>query len=259
MAINLKSRREIDLMRQAGSIVADVLLQLKEIAQPGMSTAELNEVALKMTEEADALALFKGVKSPYAKMLFPGAICTSLNEQVVHGIPSESVKLKQGDLLSIDFGIKLNGYCADSAVTFGIGKISALRRKLIDVTEESLRIAISEVRPAVKWSSVASKMQSYVEAAEFSVVTEFVGHGIGREMHEEPKVPNFVSAELLKEDIVLEEGMVLAIEPMINIGTAATKTLKDGWTVVTKDGRSSAHFEHTIAITKDGCEVLTVK
>ena len=259
MAINLKSHREIELMRKAGLVVANVLSKLKELAKPGESTGYLNEVALEMTERAFAKALFKGVTSPYAEMPFPGAICASVNEQVVHGIPSDTVRLKDGDILSIDFGISLNGYCADAAITVGIGQISASKIRLIDVTREALEIAVAESKPSIKWSYVASRIQQYVEAAGFSVVTEFVGHGIGREMHEEPKVPNFVSEELLADDIILQEGMVLAVEPMVNMGAEAVRILDDGWTVVTKDGKSSAHFEHTIAITKNGCEVLTVR
>ncbi len=244
-------------MRKAGCVVADVLLKLKEIARPGVTTGMLNSVALQMTADAKAEALFKGVRSPYAKSPFPGAICTSINEQIVHGIPSERVKLKEGDILSIDFGIRLDGYCADAAITVGIGEISESKRKLMDVTKHTLEIAITNASPTVKWSKIAAQMQSYAEAAGFSVVKEFVGHGIGRQMHEDPKVPNFVSNELLNDDILLTEGMVLAVEPMINAGIDSTLTLKDGWTVVTKDGKCSAHFEHTIAITGKGCEVLT--
>ncbi|TSA54395.1 MAG: type I methionyl aminopeptidase [Planctomycetaceae bacterium] len=258
MAITLRSHREIELMRKAGAVVADVLLKLKEIAEPGMTTARLDSVALQMTADAGAEALFKGVRSPVARIPFPGAICASINEQVVHGIPSEDTKLKNGDILSIDFGAKLNGYCGDAAVTIAIGEISENRRKLMDVTKRVLNIAIEKSAPAVRWSQVAAEMQRYAESAGFSVVKDFVGHGIGRKMHEEPRVPNFVSDELLTNDIILAEGMVLAVEPMINTGTSAVRTLKNGWTVVTRDGKSSAHFEHTIVILKNGCEVLTI-
>jgi len=245
-------------MRKAGAVVADVLLKLKEIAEPGMTTAWLDSVALQMTADAGAEALFKGVRSPVARIPFPGAICASINEQVVHGIPSEDTKLKNGDILSIDFGARLNGYCGDAAVTIAIGEISENRRKLMDVTKRVLNIAIEKSAPAVRWSQVAAEMQRYAESAGFSVVKDFVGHGIGRKMHEEPRVPNFVSDELLTNDIILAEGMVLAVEPMINTGTSAVRTLKNGWTVVTRDGKSSAHFEHTIVILKNGCEVLTI-
>ena len=258
MAITLRSRREIELMRKAGAVVADVLLKLKEIAEPGKTTAWLNNIALQMTADAGAEALFKGVRSPVAKIPFPGAICASINEQVVHGIPSEDTKLKNGDILSIDFGVRLDGYCADSAVTIAVGGISERKRKLMDVTKRVLDIAIGKSAPAVRWSQVAAEMQRCAESAGFSVVKDFVGHGIGRKMHEEPRVPNFVSDDLLANDIVLAEGMVLAVEPMVNAGSSAVRTLRNGWTVVTRDGKPSAHFEHTIVIVKDGCEVLTI-
>jgi methionyl aminopeptidase len=246
-------------MRQAGAVVADVLSQLQKIAKPGMTTAYLDGIALRMTADAGAEALFKGVRSPQARMPFPGAICASINEQVVHGVPSESVVLREGDILSIDFGVRLNGYCGDAAVTVPIGRISEENQRLTDVTREVLKIAVDRMRPGVRWSDVARKMQRYAESAGFSVVRDFVGHGIGTKMHEDPKVPNFVSDELLADDILLAEGMVLAVEPMINAGGYAVRTLGNGWTVVTKDGKYSAHFEHTIAVTKGGGEVLTTE
>jgi len=257
MAITLRSRREIELMRKAGAVVADVLSKLKELAVPGVTTGQLDAVASRMTAEAGAAALFKGVRNPLSRILFPGVVCASVNEQVVHGIPSDNVVLKDGDILSIDFGVRLNGYCADAAVTTGIGKISDEKCRLIEATADILNIAVTEAAPAVKWSQIAARMQDYAESAGFSVVRDFVGHGIGKEMHEEPRVPNFVSDELLTNDIVLAEGMVIAVEPMINAGSAAVRTLQNGWTVVTKDGKCSAHFEHTIAITENGCEILT--
>jgi methionyl aminopeptidase len=178
---------------------------------------------------------------------------------VVHGIPSENVVLREGDILSIDFGVRLNGYCGDAAVTAPIGQVAAEHRKLMDVTRETLEIAVARMRPGVRWSEIAGRMQRHAEGAGFSVVRDFVGHGIGTKMHEDPKVPNFVSDELLAEDILLAEGMILAVEPMINAGGYAVRTLGNGWTVVTKDGRYSAHFEHTIAVVKGGCEVLTIE
>jgi methionyl aminopeptidase len=259
MAITLRSRREIDLMRKAGAVVARVLLKLKEIAEPGMTTAWLDRVAMQMTADAGAEALFKGVRSPVAKIPFPGAICASVNEQVVHGIPSNDTKLRNGDILSIDFGVRLDGYCADAAITIAIGEISKDRCRLMDVTKQVLDIAIEKSTADLRWSQVAVEMQRYAESAGFSVVKDFVGHGIGKKMHEDPRVPNFVSDELLAHDIILAEGLVLAVEPMINAGTSAVRTLKNGWTVVTRDGKSSAHFEHTIVILKNGCEVLTIE
>lgn len=259
MAIILRSRREIELMRRASIIVVDVLSKLQKFAKPGVTTAQLDSAALKMTADAGAQALFKGVRSPYARIPFPGAICTSVNEQVVHGIPSENTKLAEGDILSIDFGVKLDGYCGDAAVTIAIGEVSESKSRLIDVTRQVLDIAVATVAPAVKWSQVAAKMQDYAESAGFSVVKDFVGHGIGRKMHEEPRLPNFVSDDLLANDILLAEGMVLAVEPMINAGNSAVRTLKNGWTVVTRDNKCSAHFEHTIVVVENGCEVLTRK
>ena len=259
MAITLRSRREIELIKKAGSVVAEVLLKLKDSAVPQVSTAELNRIAEDMTRQFGATALFKGVENPYGRKAFPAAICASLNQQVVHGIPSEKVKLKDGDILSIDFGVKLDGYCADAAVTLAIGRIDDGKQRLVDVTKEMLDIAIQHSKAGAKWSEIADRMQKCAESAGFSVVTEFVGHGIGTEMHEEPKVPNFVSDELLKHDILLQKGMILAVEPMVNMGTKNVVTLNDGWTVVTRDGKPSAHFEHTIAITENGCEVLTIK
>ncbi len=258
MAITLKSRREIELMRKAGAVVASVLSKLQEIAEPGVSTGELNRIALDMSADAGAEPLFKGVRNPAARAPFPGAICSSVNEQVVHGIPSDKVKLKEGDILSIDFGVRLNGYCGDAAITIGIGEVLQERRKLMEVTKEALQIAIAKAAPAVKWSRIAAEIQNCVESAGFSVVRDFVGHGIGRRMHEEPRVPNFVSDELLADDIILTEGMALAVEPMVNAGRSGVRALKDGWTVITRDGKCSAHFEHTIVIVKNGCEVLTI-
>lgn len=258
MPITLRSRREIELMRRAGAVVANVLSKLKEVAEPEMTTARLDDIALQMTVDAGAEALFKGVRSPMSNTPFPGAICASINEQVVHGIPSENTRLRDGDILSVDFGVRLNGYCGDAAVTIAVGDVSEDKRKLMDVTKHVLDIAIKQSKPSVRWSQIAAEMQQYAESAGFSVVRDFVGHGIGREMHEEPKVPNFVSNELLADDIALTEGMVLAVEPMINVGSTAVRTLKNGWTVVTRDGKCSAHFEHTIVILEDGCEVLTL-
>ena len=257
MAITLRSSREIAMLRRSGAVVAEVLSKVQDFARPGTSTSRLNELAIEISAGAGGKPLFTGVKSPYAKRPFPGAICASINEQVVHGIPSKKIKLKDGDILSVDFGVKLAGYCSDAAVTFGIGKISADKQKLMDVTKRLLDITIARSAPGLKWSEIAARMEACAKRAGFSIVTDFVGHGIGTAMHEDPKIPNFVSEELVKNDIILREGMILAVEPMVNMGTSAVRTLRDGWTVVTKDGKCSAHFEHTIAIVKSGCEVLT--
>ncbi|OQY07982.1 MAG: type I methionyl aminopeptidase [Planctomycetales bacterium 4572_13] len=257
MPITLRSRREIEMLRRAGLLVAKVLSKLKEEAKPGISTAELDETAMQMTRQAGAIALFKGVPCPYMDKPFPGGICASVNEQLVHGIPSKKVILKEGDILSVDFGVKLNGYCGDSAMTVGIGQIAPDRKKLLVITQRLLAIAIEQMAPGVKWSLIAGMMEAAAKDAGFSIVKDYVGHGIGTEMHEDPKVPNFVSRELLRDDIVLTEGMILAVEPMVNMGKSGVRTLPDGWTVVTKDKKCSAHFEHTIAVVAGGCEVLT--
>lgn len=245
------------MLRNAGTVVANVLSKLKEYAKPGVSTAELDVLALNMTHQAGAIALFKGVPCPYMNRPFPGAICASINEQLVHGIPSREVILKEGDILSVDFGVKLNGYCGDSAVTIGIGKISPERQKLLDVTKRLLDIAIENMAPGIRWSTIAGMMEETALKAGFSIVKEYVGHGIGTEMHEDPKVPNFVSRELIQNDIILKKGMILAVEPMVNMGKASVKTLSDGWTVITRDKKCSAHFEHTIAVVEGGCDILT--
>lgn len=227
------------------------------MAQPGVSTAQLNAVAEQMTRQAGAVALFKGVPCPQGGKPFPGAICASLNEQLVHGIPSDKVVLRDGDVLSVDFGVRLDGYCADAAFTVGVGRIEPDKQRLIDTTKAMLDIALAMMAPGVRWSQIAGQMERRCKDAGFSVVRDYVGHGIGVEMHEEPKVPNFVNAELLANDIVLKEGMVLAVEPMVNMGKSAVRTLSDGWTVVTADRKCSAHWEHTIAVVAGGCRALT--
>ena len=246
-------------MRNAGVVVARVLSKLQKTAKPGISTGRLDAIASEMSIEAGAEMLFKGVRNPNAKIPFPGAICTSINEQIVHGIPSDDTILKEGDIISIDFGVRLKGYCADSAVTVAIGQVAEDRNKLVEATRRTLQVAIDNVAPGLKWSSIARKMQKYAESQGFYVVRDFVGHGIGTQMHAEPRVPNFVDDGVQADDFVLEEGMILDVEPMVNAGTWKARTLEDGWTVVTKDGKCSAHFEHTIAILKNGCEVLTIE
>ena len=257
MAITLRSRREIELMRKAGAVVADVLSKLQEYAKPGVTTGWLDKMASQMAADAGAQPLFKGVCSPYARTPFPGVICASINNEVVHGIPSDSLVLKQGDILSIDFGVKIEGYCADAAVTMGIGEITDNKLRLIEVTKHVLDIAVEKSAPGVKWSQVAAEMQNYAESAGFSVVKDFVGHGIGKQMHEETKVPNFVSRQFAARDFVLRAGLVIAVEPMVAMGTHDVMVLSDGWTVVTADGLPAAHFEHTLAITDSGVRILT--
>lgn len=256
MAIKLKSAREIELMRRAGQVVGRVLKRLGEMVAAGVTTAELDAEAARIAAEMGAENLFKGVPGRGRAGPFPGSICASINEQVVHGIPSDRA-IREGDLVSIDYGARVDGYCGDAAATFVAGRVPAAKKELVAVTRRALAIAIEMARPGVLWSAVARRMQDYVEGEGFAVVREFVGHGIGKEMHEDPKVPNFVSRELLRHDIRLEQGLVFAVEPMVNTDSPAVVVADDGWTVVTRDGKPSAHFEHTLAITADGVEVLT--
>jgi len=244
-------------MRSAGRLVRQVLTRLGEMIAPGVTTEELDVEAERMCRAGGAEPLFKGVPGRGKAGPFPGSICCSLNGEVVHGIPSPTRSISDGDIVSVDFGVLLDGWCGDAAETFICGQGSDDVRRLLDVTRQSLAIAVEMVRPEMTWSTVAAAMQGYVEAEGFSVVREFVGHGIGCEMWEEPKIPNYVSPELRARDIVLVEGMVLAIEPMVNLGGYEVRMARDGWTVLTADGSPSAHFEHMLAVTRSGADVLT--
>lgn len=254
--IRLKSPEEIAKMREAGKLVARALALVRELAKPGVSTAELDRAVEEFFHSMGAEPLFKGVKGGPGRPPFPGVICASVNEQVVHGIPGE-YRLREGDILSVDTGCRLGGWCADAAVTLPIGRISPQDQKLIDVTRNTLELAIRELGRCRHWSQVARKMENYVRRHGFYVVEQFVGHGIGQQMHEEPQVPNYVSPALRRHDFRLTPGLVLAIEPMVNAGTSDVRLASDRWTVVTADGSRSAHFEHTVAITESGPLVLT--
>jgi methionyl aminopeptidase len=256
VAIRLKSPDQIESMRKAGRIVRLVLNRLGEMVAPGIKTEELDAEAERLCLANGGKCLFKGVPGRGRAGDFPGAICVSLNEEVVHGIPSRR-SIRDGDIVSVDFGVELDGWCGDAAETFIVGQTPEDVSHLVEVTRNSLAMAVAMAAPGIKWSSVAEAMQSYVEGEGFSVVREFVGHGIGSEMHEDPKVPNFVSADLRRSDILLKPGLVIAVEPMVNLGSPDVKCCRDGWTVITCDGQPSAHFEHTIAITPDGASVLT--
>lgn len=256
MAVAIRSKREIERIREAGRIVACVLNQLQKEATAGMTTMDLARISDEIIAEAGGKALFKGVKNPQAEFDFPSSICASVNEEVVHGIPGDRV-LIEGDIISVDCGVKLNGYCGDSAVTIKIGKVDPEVEQLLKVTREVLDIAVRRAKPGVYWSAIARQMQDHAEGAGYGVVKDYVGHGIGRQLHEDPKLPNYVSEELLRSDLLLRKGMVLAVEPMVNMGIENTRVLSDGWTVVTADGKPAAHYEHTIAITGNGADVLT--
>ncbi|MGA9994291.1 MAG: type I methionyl aminopeptidase [Pyrinomonadaceae bacterium] len=242
-----KSRRELEKMRAAGQLVGRVLQELRLLVEPGMTTLEVDAAAEKMIRDAGALPTFKGYHG------FPFSICASVNEQVVHGFPSR-YNLKEGDIFSIDVGATLEGFVGDTATTIPVGHVSEDLRQLIRVAEECLERAIEECRAGRHLGDIGWAVQSYAEAHGYSIVREYVGHGIGRRMHEDPQIPNYGTPG---KGAKIKNGYVFAVEPMINMGTHQTKVLADGWTVITLDGQPSAHVEHTIAITENGPEVLT--
>ncbi len=245
-----RSAAELGRMRDAGRLVGDVLTELAAAVAPGVMTADLDRLAEKRIAQAGATAAFKGYHG------YPATICASINDEVIHGIPSGRRVLTEGDIISIDVGASLNGYFGDSAITLPVGHVSEGAAALLRVTEEALFLAIERARPGGRISDLGHAVQEHVEAYGFSVVREFVGHGIGQRMHEEPQVPNYGDPGRGPR---LAEGMVLAIEPMVNEGKAAVKVLGDGWTAVTRDGRLSAHFEHTVAITAGEPWILTAR
>lgn len=252
----LKSKREIDMMRRAGQVACLVLSRMREAAVAGISTGELDLIAREEMLKAGAVSGSRNYPTYEENKGFPGWTCVSVNEEIVHGVPGKRV-LKQGDVVSLDVALSLNGYCADTCATVGIGEPPAIAKKLLDVTRSTLFMAIENIRPGRRWSEIARMVQKKVEAAGFSIVREFVGHGIGRSMHEDPKVPNFVTGEGLRGDFELRPGMTLAVEPMVVVGKRDVKQLKDNWTMVTVDSKAAAHFEHTIAVTEQGVDVLT--
>ncbi|MFC2068334.1 type I methionyl aminopeptidase [Chloroflexota bacterium] len=247
MSITIKSEREIATMRQAGRIVAAVLRELSKQLRSGMITRELDMIAVKVSEELGAKPSFRGYRG------FPASLCVSVNDEIVHGIPSERI-LYEGDIVSLDFGVIFKGFQGDAALTVGVGKISQQAKRLIETAEGALRAGIVTAHPEARLGDVSATIQDYVESRHFSIVREYTGHGIGREMHEEPQIPNF---GLPGTGPVLKRGMTLALEPMVNAGSWSTRTGNDHWTVYTADGNLSAHFEHTIAITGAEPEVLT--
>ncbi|WP_026693343.1 type I methionyl aminopeptidase [Peribacillus kribbensis] len=242
-----KTPRELDIMREAGRIVALTHQELKPYIQPGITTKELDQIAEKFICKHDAFPSFKGYNG------FRGSICASVNEELVHGIPGNRV-LKDGDVISIDIGAKYNGYHGDSAWTYPVGTIDEETKRLLDVTEESLYRGLKEAVPGMRLSNISHAIQTFVEDQKFSIVREYVGHGIGQDLHEDPQIPHYGPPN---KGPRLKPGMVLCIEPMVNAGSRYVKTLSDGWTVVTEDKKMCAHFEHTIAITEDGFDILT--
>ena len=247
-AITIKSDAEVKIMRQANELVGETLNLMQETVRPGMTTLELDRMAEKHIRKAGALPAFKGYRG------FPATLCISINEQVVHGIPSRKVVIRDGDIVSIDVGVKLKGYYGDAAVSIPVGRLSDERRRLLRVTRESLARGIEQVREGNRVSDISRAVQQHVEDNGFFVVTQFVGHGIGSHLHEAPEVPNYVRSG---QSPRLVAGMVLAIEPMVNIGTGKVKVLRDGWTVITADRTDSAHFEHSVLVTNGDPVVLS--
>ncbi len=246
--IILKSPDEIEKMRKASRIVAEVIQELGPMVKPGVTTRDLDRQAEELMKKKGSIPAFKGYRG------YPCVLCTSVNEEVVHGIPSANRVLKDGDIIGVDCGVIVDGFYGDSARTFPVGKVDEASQRLIDVTRESLDRGIGQIAAGNRIHDISWAVQSHVEAAGFSVVRDFVGHGIGRSLHEDPQVPNFGKPQT---GIKLTVGMVLAVEPMVNVGGPEVRVLDDGWTAVTVDGRRSAHFEHTIALTEKGYEVLS--
>jgi methionyl aminopeptidase len=248
VAVVLKSSKEIEKMRRAGQVTREVLELVRGLIKPGVSTLDLEMAAEARTKELGVKPAFKGYHG------FPCVLCTSVNSEVVHGIPSAKRILKEGEIVSVDFGVFVDGYCGDAAITVPVGKIDPETERLLKVTEASLQAAIDIVKPGATLGDVGFAVQKVVETAGFSVVRDFVGHGIGSQMHEDPQVPNFgVAGRGMK----LRAGMVIAIEPMVNAGKADVVVLGDGWTAITADGSMSAHFEHSVAVTATGARILT--
>ena len=251
--ITRKSAGELDKMRRVGRLVGEILRDMRKMVAPGVTTLDLDRYAEKMTREAGGIPAFIGV--PGMRNAYRHTICASINEEVVHGIPSDR-KLVEGDIVGIDFGIILDGYVGDSAFTVPVGTIADDVKALLKATEESLWAAVDAMKPGNRLNDVGGAVAEYVEPKGYAVVREFCGHGIGRRMHEPPQVPNYRTRGG-DGNLILREGLVLAVEPMVNLGTSEVSMLDDGWTVVTNDGKPSAHFEHTIAVTENGPEVLT--
>jgi methionyl aminopeptidase len=250
-----KTAAELEKMRRSGLLVFQILQKMRELAVEGATTMDLEIAAEKMIADAGARPAFKGYYVPAAGEAYKFVLCTSVNEEIVHGMPNPKRVLKKGDIVSIDTGVKLDGYYGDSAVTVPIGEVSEQTRKLIQVTRESLELAIEQVRAGRRLSDICGTVEKHVTSNGFSVVREYVGHGIGTQLHEEPQVPNYVDRR--NENPRLKEGMVLAVEPMVNAGRPEAVVRRDHWTAVTKDGSHSAHFEHCIAVTENGPWVLT--
>lgn len=250
-----KNAVELEKMRRSGLLVYRILERLKEMVQEGVTTLDLENEAEKMILDAGATPAFKGYFVPAAGAQYPFVLCTSVNQEIVHGMPSAKRVLKRGDIVSIDTGVKLDGYYGDSAVTVPVGAVDEGTKRLLQVTQEALELAIDQARPGNRLFDICGTVERHVESNGFSIVREYVGHGIGSMLHEEPQIPNYVDRR--NENPRLKEGMTLAIEPMVNAGRAASRVLPDRWTAVAADGSNSAHFEHVVAVTANGPWVLT--
>ncbi len=247
--VEIKSSREIEIMRKSSKIVATVLSEIRDLVKPGMSTLDLDKYAEKRIREHDATPSFKGYHG------FPGSICSSINNEVVHGIPTKKKIINDGDLLKVDTGAFYNGYHGDSCITICVGNTSDEAIELSRVAKEALMLGIKQIKPQNKLLDIAGAIEDYVKANGFTIVEDYTGHGVGRNLHEEPSVFNFRTNDL--PNVTLREGMTIAVEPIINFGSKYCKTLRDGWTVITKDGNLSAQWEHTVLVTKNGFEILT--
>lgn len=256
MPITLKDTWEIDIMAQAGKIVKKILDEIAAEVRPGKSTSYYDQIAMKVTKAGGGIATFKGYRAR-GDIPFPGAICASVNSQVVHAIPSEKVILKEGDLFKVDVGVTYKGYVADAARTFPVGTISEEAKRLVACTQLCLENAIQKVSPGAKLAAVCGAVEATAKAQGFSVVRDYVGHGVGKALHEEPQVPNYVDPTSQAHNITLMPGLVIAIEPMVNVGGSEVYVEDDGWTIVTADGKLSAHFEDSVAVMKTGRLILT--
>lgn len=254
MAIAYRSKTEIEGLRRAGQVVMEILTTLRDAVQPGVTTGELDEIARVELKKRGAISNFAGYMPVKGIPPFPGVICASVNEVIVHGIPGKRV-LVEGDIVSIDFGAIVDGWHGDSAITVPVGAVSAETQRLLDVTQEALRLGIAQARPGKRVFDIARAIQGYVEGADFSLVRQYGGHGIGHALHEDPWIPNYLDTS--RPNPLLRPGMVFCIEPMVNAGRPSTRELSDHWTVVTADGSRSAHFEHMVAVTTGDPDVLT--
>ncbi len=254
MAITIKTKEEIEILKKGGKILTDILREISEIAKPGVSTGFLNKRAKELVLSYGAKPAFEGYQPSFSKNHYPAAICVSLNEVVVHGVPSDKIILKEGDILKLDFGVTYENLCTDAAITIGIGKMTDEKTKLINATKHALELAINEVKPGNYIGDIGFVIEQHIKSQGFSVVRDLVGHGVGYKVHEEPNIPNYGKRG---EGAVLKSGMVLAIEPIVTMGSDEIRLCKDGFGYETIDGSLSAHFEHTVAVTEEGNIVLT--